>query len=109
VSCGLCAFDLQGKLYLDLFFSGDFSFELSTTSHGRLGFTGGGGAGPFIAGLVCLGDPSRVFPGVVGARVDCWVLGARVEGWVEGARVDCWLVSEQTESGDLHTGSRSDL
>jgi len=87
----LCALDLQGKLYLDLFFSGDFSFELSTTSHGRLGFTGGGGAGPFIAGLVCLGEPSLMFPGVVGARVDCW------------------LVSEQRESGDLHTGSRSDL
>lgn len=90
-SLGLLALDLQGRLYLDLFFSGDFSFELSTLSQVRVGFTGGGGAGPFIAGLPCLGDPSLVVPEV------------------EGARVDCWLVSEHTESGDLHTGNKSVL
>lgn len=76
---------------MDLFFSGDFSFELSTLSQGRVGLTGGGGAGPFLEGLPCLGDPSLCVPGVVGARVDCW------------------LVSEHTESGDLQTGNKSDL
>jgi len=50
--------DLQGRLYLDLFFSGDLSFELSLVSPGEIDFIGGGGAGRFIEGLPCLGDPN---------------------------------------------------
>jgi len=43
----LLDFDLQGRLYLDLFFSGDLSFELSVESEGEFGLAGGGGAGLF--------------------------------------------------------------
>lgn len=90
-SAVLLDFDLQGRLYLDLFFSGDLSFGLSLDSQGEFDFIGGGGAGRFMEGLPCLGDPSCGFNAVLGARVDCR------------------LVSEVTESGDLHTGNKSDL
>jgi len=76
---------------LDLFFSGDLSFELSTDSLGEFDFVGGRGAGLFMEGLPC---PGEVF----------WGFNP-----VLGARVDCWLVCEHRESGDLHTGNKSDL
>jgi len=90
-SLPLLALDLQGKLYLDLFFSGDLSFELSLASLGETDFIGGGGAGRFMEGLPSLGDPSCRFDVELGARVD----------WM--------LVSEHIESGERQTGSRSDL
>jgi len=74
---------------LDLVFSGDLSFEFLRESFNESDFEGGGGAGLFIDGLLCLGDPS----GMVIALL--------------GAKVDCELLSEHMESGERQTGNKS--